>query len=34
MKNPERSGNTKLLFIIKEVKKTILDFLQGTVKAL
>ena len=30
--NSERSGNKILLFIIKEVKKSILDFLQGTVK--
>ena len=30
--NLDRAGNTTMLFIIKEAKETVLDFLQGTVK--
>ena len=32
--NLERTGNTTILFIIKEVKGTIVDFLLTTVKVL
>ena len=32
--NLEQTGNEKMLLIIDEVKKTILDFSQGTVKVL
>ena len=32
--NLDRPGNTTLFFIIEEEKRTILDFSQGTVKAL
>ena len=32
--NLEQDGNTAMLFIIEEVKETILDFSQGTVKVL
>lgn len=32
--NLERAGDTKLLFIPEEVEEIILEFLQGTVKAL
>ena len=32
--NLDRAGNTRIYFILEEVKKTILDFSQGTVKVL
>ena len=32
--NVEHAGNVTMLFIIEEVKETILDFSEGTVKAL
>ena len=32
--NLDRAGNTTMFFIIEEAKKTMLDFLQGTVKVL
>ena len=32
--NLDRSGNTRISFILEEVKETILDFLEGTVKVL
>ena len=32
--NLDRAGNTRVYFIIKEAKETILDFSQGTVKVL
>ena len=32
--NLDRAGNTAMFFIIEEAKKTVLDFLQGTVKVL
>ena len=32
--NLDRAGNTTILFIIEEAKKTILDFSQGTVRVL
>ena len=32
--NEDRAGNTTMFFIIEEAKDCILDFLQGTVKAL
>ena len=32
--NLDRSGNTRIYFILKEAKETILDFSQGTVKVL
>ena len=32
--NLERAGNKTMFLIIEEVKETILDFLQGTVKVL
>ena len=32
--NLDRAGNTRIYFILKEAKETILDFSQGTVKAL
>ena len=32
--NLDGAGNTTMLFIIVEPKETVLDFLQGTVKAL
>ena len=32
--NLDRAGNTRLYFILEEVKETILDFSQGTVKVL
>ena len=32
--NLDRAGNITMLFIIKEAKETILDFSQGTVRAL
>ena len=32
--NLDREGNTTIFFIIEEVKETILDFSQGTVKVL
>ena len=32
--NIDREGNTSMFFTIKEIKETVLDFSQGTVKAL
>ena len=32
--NLDRAGNTRVYFILKEAKETILDFSQGTVKVL
>ena len=32
--NLDRAGNTRVYFILKEVKETVLDFSQGTVKVL
>ena len=32
--NPNRDGNTTILFIIEEAKETVLDFSQGTEKSL
>ena len=32
--NLDRAGNTRVYFILEEVKETILDFSQGTVKVL
>ena len=32
--NLDRDGDTTMFFIIEEVKETIIDFLQGTVKVL
>ena len=32
--NLDRAGNTTMFFIIEEAEETILDFSQGTVKAL
>ena len=32
--NLDRTGNTRVFFIIKEVKEAVLDFSQGTVKVL
>ena len=32
--NLNRTGNTKMFFIIEEARETVLDFSQGTVKAL
>ena len=32
--NLDRAGNTRVYFILKETKETIIDFSQGTVKAL
>ena len=32
--NPDWDGNTTVFFIIEEVKETVLDFSQGTVKVL
>ena len=32
--NLDRAGNTRLYFILEEAKKTIFEFLQGTVKVL
>ena len=32
--NLDRPGNTRVYFILEEAKETILDFSQGTVKAL
>ena len=34
IENLDREGNTTIFFIIEEVKETILDFSQGTVKVL
>ena len=34
MRNLERAGGATMFFIIKYIKETILDFSQGTVKAL
>ena len=31
-KNLNRTGNTRIYFILEEEKKTVLDFSQGTVK--
>ena len=30
--NLDRVGNTRIYFILEETKKTVFDFLQGTVK--
>ena len=32
--NLDKEGNTTMFFIIEEVKETVLDFSQGTVKVL
>ena len=32
--NLDRAGNTRVYFILKEAKETIIDFSQGTVKVL
>ena len=32
--NLDRNGNTQMFFIIEEVKETVFDFSQGTVKGL
>ena len=32
--NLDRAGNTRIYFILEEVKETKLDFLQGTVRVL
>ena len=32
--NLDRAGNTRIFFILEEVKETVLDFSQGTVKFL
>ena len=32
--NLDRTGNTRNFFIVKEVKETVLDFSEGTVKVL
>ena len=32
--NLDRAGNTRVYFVLEEVKETILDFSQGTVKVL
>ena len=32
--NLDRAGNTRIYFILEEVKQTVLDFSQGTVKVL
>ena len=32
--NLDRAGNTRVYFILKESKETIIDFSQGTVKVL
>ena len=32
--NIDRAGNTAMFLIIEEVKKTVMDFSQGTVKVL
>ena len=32
--NLDRAGNTRIYFILREVKETVLDFSQGTVKYL
>ena len=32
--NLDKAGNTRIYFILKEAKETILDFSQGTVKVL
>ena len=32
--NLDRPGNTRIYFILEEVKETVLDFSQGTVKVL
>ena len=32
--NLDTAGNTRICFILQEAKGTVLDFLQGTVKAL
>ena len=32
--NLDRAGNTRIYFILEEVKETVLDFSKGTVKAL
>ena len=32
--NLDRAGNTRIYFILKETKETVIDFSQGTVKVL
>ena len=32
--NLDRAGNTRIYFILEEVKETVFEFLQGTVKVL
>ena len=32
--NLDRTGDTRIFFIIEEAKKTVLDFSQGTVRAM
>ena len=32
--NLDRAGNTRIYFILKESKETVIDFSQGTVKVL
>ena len=32
--NMDRAGNTRFYFILEEVKETVFEFLQGTVKVL
>ena len=32
--NLDRAGNTRIYFILQEAKETVLDFSQGSVKAL
>ena len=32
--NLDRVGNTRIFFILREAKETVLDFTQGTVKVL
>ena len=32
--NLDRAGNTRIYFILEEVKETVLDFSKGTVKVL
>ena len=32
--NFDRAGNTRVYFILEEIKETVLDFSQGTVKVL
>ena len=32
--NLDRAGNTRINFILEEIKETVLDFSQGTIKVL